>query len=105
MEDFPASADFLADARRSIPQFYASATREDRCLLDGLVMAYAALVVGMPSPRDGLDHVPPVPLRVWAVIEQAAWAASEVTEPRILLDSVAWALTAGKSAAYGEQPE
>lgn len=56
MENFPSRDDFLADARRDFQEFYATATVQDKCRMDGLVMAHAALVVGMNTPRDGLNR-------------------------------------------------
>ena len=52
--DFPDARDFLADARRDFRQFYATATPTDAGLMDGLVMAHVAVVVGLNTPRDGL---------------------------------------------------
>jgi hypothetical protein len=49
--DLPTSSDFLGDARRDFPQFYATATAFDEMLLDNLVRAHAALVVGTNTPR------------------------------------------------------
>jgi hypothetical protein len=48
----PAARDFLADARHDFPQFYATATPTDQRLLDGLIIAHAALVIGMNVPRQ-----------------------------------------------------
>lgn len=41
--------ELLADARRDFAGYYESATPADAMLLDGLVMAHAALVVGYNS--------------------------------------------------------
>ncbi len=57
MDDFPSSADFLADARRDFPEFYRLATAADKGLMDGLVVMHAALVVGLNTNREGLDSV------------------------------------------------
>ncbi len=53
--EFPTASDFLADARHDFPQFYAMATTADKMLMDAVVMMHAALVVGMNTPRAGLN--------------------------------------------------
>ncbi len=55
--DFPTARDFLGDARRDFREFYLLATPEDEGLLDGLVMAHAALVVGINTPRENVAPV------------------------------------------------
>jgi hypothetical protein len=52
--EFPKARDFLADARRDFPQFYLLASLEEEILMDSLVMAHAAIVVGMNAPRTGV---------------------------------------------------
>jgi hypothetical protein len=59
MKDFSQGRDFLADARQVFRQFYLTASPRDGALLDGLVMAHAALSTGMNLSRVGLresDH-------------------------------------------------
>ncbi len=48
----PRPRDILANARRDFPQFYATSTPMDQRLLDGLIIAHAALVIGMNVPRE-----------------------------------------------------
>jgi hypothetical protein len=52
MDDFPEPQDLLADARRDFAELYLVASHEDAMLMDGLVMAHAALVVGINAPRE-----------------------------------------------------
>lgn len=59
-------------ARLSFPSFYATATPFDADLMDALVMAHAALVVGINAPRE---HVAPA-LR--AEVERATDGAERV---------------------------
>jgi len=46
MDNFPAGEEIRADARRDFQEYYRLATPRDIALLDALVMARAALVVG-----------------------------------------------------------
>ena len=40
MAEFPTRDDFLADAQRNFRRFYATATMQDKRLIDSLVMAH-----------------------------------------------------------------
>lgn len=50
-------AELLADARRDFPAYYAIATPKDAQLLDGLVLAFAALTVAMNAPREAVAPI------------------------------------------------
>lgn len=55
MDGFPDRTELLADARRAFREFYATASVTEEWALDALVMAHAALVIGLNTPRQGLD--------------------------------------------------
>jgi hypothetical protein len=82
MDDFPDPQDFLADARRDFAEFYLLAPHEDALLMDGLVMAHAALVVGINAPReyvapvmrDGLERTCDATERVFTGFREAVRA-------------------------------
>jgi hypothetical protein len=47
--------ELLEAARREFPRFYEIALTEEKMVLDGLVLAHAALVVGINAPRGDLE--------------------------------------------------
>lgn len=49
----PAASAALISARKSFPLFYATTRPEDILKMDALVLAHAALVVGLNTPRKG----------------------------------------------------